>query len=130
MIPSGWFFFYSMIGNVSKPLPDDFKTYLKATGGAIDNVTGLILLTADQYKNLKPLTFKIGPNKVDFDLNPNALLFPRKLNTALGGKADGYYLIVADIGRLGGSGKCCIVVCNSILSSWLGLDFILGYTFL
>lgn len=49
-----------------------------------------------------------------FTLNPNAQIFPRALNTQIGGDADAIYLIVSDLGTP--SGK--------------GMDFVNGYTFL
>jgi cathepsin E len=33
-----------------------------------------------------------------FDLTPDAQIWPRALNEAIGGDADGIYLVVADIG--------------------------------
>lgn len=49
-----------------------------------------------------------------YGLTPNAQIWPRSLNTAIGGSADDIYLVVNDIGSDSGS----------------GLDFINGYTFL
>jgi hypothetical protein len=49
-----------------------------------------------------------------FEFTPNAQIWPRSLNTLIGGSASGIYLVVNDIGTPTGS----------------GLDFINGYTFL
>jgi hypothetical protein len=49
-----------------------------------------------------------------YELTANAQIWPRSLNTAIGGTASGIYLVVADIGNVAGS----------------GLDFINGYAFL
>lgn len=49
-----------------------------------------------------------------FEFTPDAQRWPRALNTAVGGKPDGIYLIVGDIGFPSGS----------------GLDFILGQVWL
>ena len=49
-----------------------------------------------------------------FTLTPNAQIWPRALNTDVGGKADKIYLIVGDNGSNSGS----------------GLDFITGQAFL
>ena len=49
-----------------------------------------------------------------FELTPNAQLWPRSLNSLIGGTAGTIYLIVGDIGTNSGS----------------GLDFINGQTFL
>lgn len=51
---------------------------------------------------------------VSFELTPNAQIWPRSLNTAIGGVAGNIYLIVQDNGANSGS----------------GLDFILGQTYL
>ena len=52
--------------------------------------------------------------KVAFELTPNAQIWPRSLNTAIGGTAGSIYLIVKDNDANSGS----------------GLDFIAGQTFL
>ena len=49
-----------------------------------------------------------------FEFTPNAQIWPRSLNTVIGGTAGSIYLIVADLGRDSGS----------------GLDFINGQTWL
>ena len=49
-----------------------------------------------------------------FELSPNAQIWPRALNTAIGGTTDGIYLIVSDLGTPSGQ----------------GLDFINGQSFL
>jgi len=91
---------------------DAFNAYKAATGGVPDTTTGLLSITPAQYSKLQDLDFEIGG--VTYTLTPNAQIWPRALNTALGGAADAIYLIVADIGSNSGS----------------GLDFINGYTFL
>ncbi|KAI0081056.1 acid protease [Panus rudis PR-1116 ss-1] len=91
---------------------DAYNTYKNMTGGQPDSATGLLKITPPQYAALKSLQFNVGGTT--FELTPNAQIFPRSLNTAIGGKASDIYLIVADIGSPSGS----------------GLDFINGYTFL
>jgi hypothetical protein len=91
---------------------DAFKKYKTATGAVADSATGLLRITSAQYSNLKNLDFKIGGKT--YSLTPNAQIFPRSLNTQIGGSANSIYLIVADIGS----------------SSGQGLDFINGYSFL
>ncbi|KAF9228380.1 acid protease [Gyrodon lividus] len=91
---------------------DAFNTYQSLTGAIMDETTGLLTITASQYAKLKTLTFNIGG--VAYDLIPNAQIFPRSLNTAIGGSASSIYLVVGDIGTPSG----------------YGLDFINGYTFL
>jgi len=92
--------------------PDAFDIYQAATGGIFDYGTGLLKISSEQYNNLSSLYFQIGD--VSYELTPNAQIWPRSLNTAVGGTADGIYLIVADIGIDSGS----------------GFDFVNGYCFL
>jgi len=89
-----------------------FNAYQAATGGVLDSATGLLKITAEQYGNLKPLNFKVGYST--FSLTPNAQIWPRALNTLIGGNANEIYLIVSDLGTNSGQ----------------GLDFINGYAFL
>ncbi|KAK0208939.1 aspartic peptidase A1 [Desarmillaria ectypa] len=91
---------------------DAFARYRSATGATLDSNTGLLRITSSQYSNLSSLFFKI--NGVSYELTPNAQIWPRSLNTAIGGSASAIYLIVNDIGTNSGE----------------GLDFINGYTFL
>ncbi|KAJ8475028.1 hypothetical protein ONZ45_g15748 [Pleurotus djamor] len=91
---------------------DALSRYRSATGAVLDSRTGLLRITAAQFANLQSLFFTI--NGVSYELTPNAQIWPRALNTAIGGTASNIYLIVADLGSSSGS----------------GLDFINGYTFL
>ncbi|KAM6496764.1 aspartic peptidase A1 [Amanita muscaria] len=91
---------------------DAFNLYQAATGGVPDNNVGLLAITPSQYSALKNLDFNI--NGKTYSLTPNAQIWPRSLNSAIGGRSSSIYLIVADIGTLTGN----------------GLDFINGYTFL
>ncbi|KAK2465754.1 hypothetical protein APHAL10511_002298 [Amanita phalloides] len=91
---------------------DAFNRYKTATGGVADAATGLLRITSSQYSALKTLNFNI--NGIAYGLTPNAQIWPRSLNTAIGGRASSIYLVVANLGSDSGS----------------GLDFINGYTFL
>ncbi|KAI0793759.1 aspartic peptidase A1 [Fomes fomentarius] len=91
---------------------DALQRYQRATGAVFDNATGLLRLTPTQFANLQSLFFTI--NGVTFEFTANAQIWPRALNTAIGGNTNSVYLIVADIGTRSGS----------------GLDFINGQTFL
>ncbi|OAX41801.1 acid protease [Rhizopogon vinicolor AM-OR11-026] len=92
---------------------DAFTTYQSETGAVLDETTGLLKITSDQYNNLKPLIFTIGGTA--FTLNPNAQIWPRQFNSVIGdGDVTSIYLIVSDIGSESGS----------------SFDFIIGYTFL
>ncbi|KAF8815052.1 aspartic peptidase A1 [Phlegmacium glaucopus] len=91
---------------------DAFQAYQKATGGVPDTATGLLSITSDQFSNLKSLFFQIGGT--DFEFTPNAQIWPRSLNSAIGGGGGNIYLIITDMKT----------------SSGQGLDFINGYAFL
>ena len=91
---------------------DAFQKYQSLTGGTPVSATGLLSITSDQYANLLPLVFEIGG--IPYVLTRNAQIWPRFLNTAIGGSSEAIYLIVSDIGSNSGS----------------GLDFMNGYTFL
>ncbi|KAK0233810.1 aspartic peptidase A1 [Armillaria fumosa] len=89
-----------------------FTKYKSATGATLDSSTGLLRITSAQYAQLSSLFFNI--NGVSYELTPNAQIWPRSLNTDIGGSSSAIYLIVNDIGTNSGE----------------GLDFINGYTFL
>ncbi|KAF9275613.1 hypothetical protein BGZ88_002242 [Linnemannia elongata] len=88
---------------------DAFQKFQSATGGVPDAATRLLKITADQYATLKPLNFNVHGNT--FTITPNALIWPREHNKAIGGDPGGIYLVVSDIGHPSGQ----------------GLDFIIGY---
>ncbi|KZT08682.1 acid protease [Laetiporus sulphureus 93-53] len=89
-----------------------YSKYQKATSATEDEDTGLLRLTTSEYNNLENLYFNIGDNS--YTLTPNAQIWPRSLNSAIGGSSDYVYLIVNSIGTPSGE----------------GLDFINGYAFL
>ncbi|KAF8448674.1 family A1 protease [Boletus edulis BED1] len=91
---------------------DAFQQYQSATGATLDSATGLLTITSTQYSDLQTLSFNIGDTS--YDLSPNAQIWPRSLNSVIGGSSGSIYLVVSDIGSPSGS----------------GLDFIDGYTFL
>ncbi|KAG2123653.1 aspartic peptidase domain-containing protein [Suillus cothurnatus] len=89
-----------------------FSLYQSATGGISDDTTGLLRITSTQYSALENLNFNVGSNT--YALTPNGQIWPRALNTYIGGSTSYIYLIVNSIGTPSGE----------------GLDFINGYTFL
>ncbi|KAF5385370.1 hypothetical protein D9615_001228 [Tricholomella constricta] len=91
---------------------DAFARYLSATGAVQDQATGLLRITSAQFANLQSLFFTI--NGVTFEFTANAQLWPRALNTAIGGTTNNIYLIVGNLGTPSGE----------------GFDFINGYAFL
>jgi cathepsin E len=50
------------------------------------------------------LLFLFSHLQTTFELTPNAQIWPRSLNTDIGGTADGIYLIVNDLGNDSGQG--------------------------
>jgi len=91
---------------------DGFSNYQTATGGVLDDNTGLLTITAAQFKNLKSLFFTTAGTS--YELTADAQIWPRSLNTDIGGTAGSIYLIVANLGTPSGE----------------GFDFINGYGFL
>ncbi|KAH9913360.1 family A1 protease [Fomitopsis serialis] len=91
---------------------DAFDAYKTATGGTADESTGLLRISSSQFSSLQTLNFNIGGTT--YGLTANAQIWPRALNSAIGGTADDIYLVVNDIGSASGE----------------GLDFINGYAFL
>ncbi|KAL7280027.1 hypothetical protein ACG7TL_006441 [Trametes sanguinea] len=91
---------------------DAFQAYQKATGATLDNATGLLTLTEQQFENLQSLFFNIGGTT--FEFTANAQIWPRSLNSVIGGEEGKIYLVAADLGSESGQ----------------GLDFINGFVFL
>ncbi|KAI0768263.1 acid protease [Trametes elegans] len=91
---------------------DALQRYQAATGAVFDDVVGLLRITPDQFQNLESLFFHI--NGVHFEFTANAQIWPRNLNSAIGGDPNSVFLIVGSAGTNSGS----------------GLDFINGLTFL
>ncbi|KAF7299716.1 Acid protease [Mycena chlorophos] len=89
-----------------------FQAYQSATGATSDSTTGLLKITEDQYNNLQSLFFTLGDTTLE--LTPNAQIWPRSLNSTLGGDDGSIYLITSDLGSSLGQ----------------GLDFIDGFGFL
>ncbi|KAJ7451640.1 acid protease [Mycena latifolia] len=91
---------------------DAFQAYQQATGATADSTTGLLTVTEEQFDQMQSLFFQIGDTTLE--LTSNAQIWPRSLNSTLGGDDDKIYLITADLGSNSGS----------------GLDFIDGFGFL
>ncbi|XP_006457102.1 hypothetical protein AGABI2DRAFT_212363 [Agaricus bisporus var. bisporus H97] len=91
---------------------DAIARYQAATGAVLDRNTGLLRITTAQFANLQSLFFTAGGST--FELTPNAQIWPRTLNQAIGGNPNSVYLIVGDLGMPSGE----------------GFDFVNGYAFL
>ncbi|KAF8846105.1 acid protease [Paxillus ammoniavirescens] len=89
-----------------------YSKYQTATGATLDRTTGLLRLTTTQYNSLQNLNFNIG--SVTYALTPNGQIWPRSLNTYIGGTSTSIYSIVNNLGTPSGE----------------GLDFINGQSFL
>lgn len=100
------------------------------------STTGLLTVTQSQFNNLKSLFFKIGDvsslcswlhisvtdntyKQTTFELTANAQIWPRALNSTLGGDSGKIYLVTADLGSNSGSGLDFISVLS--LPSWSNL---------
>ncbi|RPD62286.1 acid protease [Lentinus tigrinus ALCF2SS1-6] len=91
---------------------DAFQAYQRATGAKLDQSTGLLSLTEAQFSKLQSLFFAIGGTT--FELTPNAQIWPRALNSTIGGEEGKIYLVTADLDSESGQ----------------GLDFISAYSLL
>ncbi|KAF8140531.1 aspartic peptidase domain-containing protein [Boletus edulis] len=89
-----------------------YTKYQSATGATLDRTTGLLKLTTTQYDALQNLNFNVGA--VTYALTPNGQIWPRSLNTYIGGTTGSIYSIVNNLGSPSGQ----------------GLDFINGQSFL
>lgn len=89
-----------------------YTKYQSATGATLDRTTGLLRITSTQYSALQNLNFNVG--STTYALTPNGQIWPRSLNTYIGGSTSYIYLVVNNLGSPSGQ----------------GLDFINGYTFL
>lgn len=92
---------------------DAFQAYQKATGAKLDNTTGLLTITEAQFENLQSLFFNIGGTS--FELTPNAQIWPRALNSTIGGEEGKIYLVASDLGNQSGQGLDFISAWRSIL---------------
>jgi len=95
---------------------DAFQAYQQATGATLEQSTGLLTITQQQYNNLQSLFFNIGG--VNYELTPNAQIWPPSLNSAINGNSNVTYLAIADIGV------------KEPGAPTIGLDFICGLVFL
>lgn len=74
---------------------DAFKRYQNLTGATMDSTTGLLKITAAQYNKLQNLNFNIAGKT--FAMTPNAQIWPRALNTYIGGTSSSIYLIIGNV---------------------------------
>lgn len=70
-----------------------YNQYVEFTGAVYDNSTQMLSITNEQYENLQSLYMVIGGES--FEVTRNAQIWPRALNTAIGGETDAIYLVVA-----------------------------------
>ncbi|KAG2120499.1 aspartic peptidase domain-containing protein [Suillus discolor] len=90
---------------------DAYDQYQSLTGSTTDATTGLLLISSAQYAALENLSFGIGGET--YTLTPNGQIWPRILNTYIGGSSNAIYLVITDIGTPSGQ----------------GFDFVNGYPF-
>ncbi|OCH86411.1 acid protease [Obba rivulosa] len=81
---------------------DAFSTYTQLTGATMDETTGLLTLPASKFGRIESLFFNIGGVCTRF--TPDAQIWPRSLNSEIGGSDDNVYIIVGDSGSPSGSG--------------------------
>ncbi|KAJ7058017.1 acid protease [Mycena amicta] len=84
-----------------------FNTYMQMTGATMDDATGLLCVTDDQYENMQSLMFNI--NGVEYELTKNAQMWPRSQNSMLGGDEKKRYLVFANMGDLKTEDGLCFI---------------------
>ncbi|KAH9990273.1 aspartic proteinase from Irpex Lacteus [Russula vinacea] len=72
-----------------------YNRYVNVTGAVYDEQTGLLRIAEAQYENLQSLFFNIGGSQ--YELNANAQIWPRTLNSVVGGDRNSIYLVVFDL---------------------------------
>lgn len=72
-----------------------FSQYQSLTGAKMDETTGLLKITSSQLAKLQSIFFVFG--STTFEFTANAQLWPRSLNTFIGGTSSGIYLIVNSV---------------------------------
>ena len=77
---------------------DAYNRYVNVTGAVYDEQTGLPRITPAQYETLQSLFFDIGDKT--YELNANAQIWPRALNSVIGGDDNFIYLVVVNIDPL------------------------------
>ena len=89
---------------------DALATYQSLTGAVADSNTGLLKITTAQFESLESLFFNIGSTEYEF--TANAQIWPRSLNSTIGGQEGKIYLITADLGSDSGQGLDFISACS------------------
>ncbi|KIY45500.1 hypothetical protein FISHEDRAFT_67044 [Fistulina hepatica ATCC 64428] len=89
----------------SAGIVDTCTTLFMIASDAFATTTGLLTVTGAQYEALESMYLTMGDLRATtFQFTPNAQIWPRSLNSQLGGESDKIYLITADIGTTGGQG--------------------------
>ncbi|KAG2072867.1 acid protease [Suillus decipiens] len=100
---------FSLIGMATEA----FNLYKAATGAEYDDVIALLVISDDNYSALQELKFNIRGET--YALTPNGQIWPRTLNTMIGGEEGSTYLIVRDM--------------RERIGEW-DYDFVNGYVFM
>lgn len=78
-------------------LLDAYSLYTNVTGATLDEATGFLYISPQQYPTLQSLFFDIGGSS--FEFTSNAQIWPRSQNSAIGGTDDRLYLVVQSLGK-------------------------------
>jgi hypothetical protein len=90
--------FYRLCAQSQTPDIEAYDRYRNATGAIFDPTTGFLRIPLDKYTNLKSLFVKIAGK--EFELTPNAQIFPRALNGMINDTSDSFYTMINDIGAI------------------------------
>jgi hypothetical protein len=72
-----------------------FNAYQHATGAQLDDKTGFLRVSQEQYDSMGSLRMCVGEDK--FEITRDAQRWPKALNAVIGGDGDGVYLVVSDV---------------------------------
>jgi cathepsin E len=86
---------------------DVLENYISVIGAILDSSTGFYTITLAQYNSLQPLDFIIGGST--FQLTANAQIWPRSLNSQIGGTDDVIYLAIHTLPNPSGQGLDCVL---------------------
>ena len=93
--------------NIPITRADAFETYISQIGAICDSSPGFCFIAPDKYDSLQSLFFGIGDSS--FELTANAQIWPRALNSQIGGTNDHIYLAIQSLPTSSGEGPDCVL---------------------
>ncbi|KAG2071279.1 acid protease [Suillus decipiens] len=75
-----------------------YLRYWREIGAKYNRAAELLTISKKQYGALRNLNFHIGEQT--YSLTPNAQIWPRSINSKIGGKKGSIYLVICDLGTI------------------------------